>query len=123
MMSAPSSASFTACDRPWPRAAPVTNATFPATRLLTCSSFLVRESSVDGKGGTGDVATLVGDEVENRVADVGDIDEADRHGVLDVRCEFGMRFDEGPHRGSGDHRRFDAGWVHAIDPYRVGGQV
>src|SRR6476659_5932277 len=31
MMSAPSSASRMACSRPWPRAAPVMNATFPAT--------------------------------------------------------------------------------------------
>jgi hypothetical protein len=32
MMSAPSWASRTACDRPWPRAAPLMKATLPATR-------------------------------------------------------------------------------------------
>ena len=32
MMSAPSCASRIACERPWPRAAPVTNATLPSTR-------------------------------------------------------------------------------------------
>jgi hypothetical protein len=61
-----------------------------------CSSFLVGESSVNGQGGTGDVAALVGDEVENRVADVSDIDQADRHGVLDIRSQFGMPSDKGP---------------------------
>src|SRR3978361_1410845 len=40
MMSAPSSASRMACSRPWPRAAPVMNATLPAT-LPTLLSVIV----------------------------------------------------------------------------------
>src|ERR1700738_3660465 len=40
MMSAPSSASRMACSRPWPRAAPVMNATLPAT-LPTLLSVMV----------------------------------------------------------------------------------
>src|ERR1700750_2321243 len=51
MMSAPSSASRTACDRPCPRAAPVMNATLPSS-LDICSpvpSWLTRVE-VDGLG-------------------------------------------------------------------------
>ena len=37
MMSAPADASFTACARPWPRAAPVMNATLPSRVDMTGS--------------------------------------------------------------------------------------
>ena len=40
MMSAPSAASRTACDRPWPRAAPVIKATLPLTRPISTWSSL-----------------------------------------------------------------------------------
>jgi len=40
MMSAPSCANRTACARPWPRAAPVMNATLPSTRPAITNSIL-----------------------------------------------------------------------------------
>src|ERR1700761_6624403 len=47
MMSAPSWASRIAWLRPWPRAAPVMNATLPATRPgMSSASLLVRETGV-----------------------------------------------------------------------------
>src|SRR4051794_22479109 len=74
MMSAPSDARRTACARPWPRAAPVMKATLPSTRpVMVCSllgwvgdcSALVGESAVDRERRTGDVPTVVGDEVKD----------------------------------------------------------
>src|SRR3954470_15873237 len=90
MMSAPSEASRTACARPCSRAAPVMKATLPSTRpVMTCSlvgwvgaaSVLVGEPGVDGEGRPGDVAAVLGDEVEDRVGDVVDRDEPDRQRV------------------------------------------
>ena len=59
MMSAPSSAKRTACDRPWPRAAPVMKATFPSNCVVTLVSLSLvgvgsrllrsRRQSVDAK--------------------------------------------------------------------------
>src|SRR4051812_30533219 len=55
MMSAPSAASRTACDRPCPRAAPVTNATFPSSfpirRLPLCACRIPRGRCRAGDGG------------------------------------------------------------------------
>src|SRR3954468_1863304 len=45
MMSAPSSASRMACSRPWPRAAPVMNATLPATLPIV---FVIVTSGEEG---------------------------------------------------------------------------
>src|SRR5215475_10613060 len=60
MMSAPSSASRTAWLRPWPRAAPVTNATFPCTRPIRRLSFPINylcvSAAVDAQDLSGDVA-------------------------------------------------------------------
>src|SRR5690348_8571553 len=63
MMSAPSWASRIACDRPWPRAAPVMKATLPATRpAMFKPPYLLPDgvACVDGELQAGDVAGLVG---------------------------------------------------------------
>src|SRR5919201_2975938 len=80
MMSAPSSASRIACDRPCPRAAPVMKATLPATRPAIAQPLLllVGESRVDRQGDAGDVAGVVGDQPEDRVGDVRRLDHVDR---------------------------------------------
>src|SRR5215208_913316 len=62
MMSAPSSANRTAWLRPWPRAAPVTNATFPCTRPTCRCPFLCVSAAVDAQNLSGDVAGFFGDQ-------------------------------------------------------------
>src|ERR1700761_5566545 len=47
MTSAPSLAIRTACARPWPRAAPVMNATLPASRPLICAPYRKRHCNAD----------------------------------------------------------------------------
>src|SRR5580700_748863 len=82
MMSAPSWASRTAWLRPWPRAAPVMNATLPATRpAMSAASLLVREAGVDRHRDAGDIAAVVGDQPENGVGDVHRLDHVHRQRV------------------------------------------
>ena len=50
MMSAPSRAIRTACARPWPRAAPVMNATLPVSRPVMCAPY--RKGHCNGTIGT-----------------------------------------------------------------------
>src|SRR6185437_4913537 len=85
MMSAPSWASRTAWLRPWPRAAPVMNATLPATRPVISSprSLLVREAGVDRQHDAGDVAGVVGDQPDDRIRDVDRLHHRDRQRVGD----------------------------------------
>src|SRR5260370_33095823 len=86
-MPAPSSASRMAWLRPWPRSAPVTKATLPATRpamgsLFSLVSGLLDEGAgVDGKRDAGDVPRRVGGEEEHRVADVDGLHPRDRQRV------------------------------------------
>src|ERR1700747_3008060 len=82
MMSAPSWASRTACDRPWPRAAPVMKATLPATRpaMLRITSLLVGEPRVDRQRHAGDVTGVVGHQPQDRVGDVHRLAHVDRKG-------------------------------------------
>src|ERR1700759_4959766 len=47
MMSAPSRAMRTACARPWPRAAPVMNATLPVSRPLMCAPYRKRHCNAN----------------------------------------------------------------------------
>src|ERR1700754_749672 len=54
MMSAPSCASRTACDRPCPRAAPETRATLPCRRPGTAISFWSGLADVDGAPASSD---------------------------------------------------------------------
>src|SRR6201993_5027009 len=49
MMSAPSAAMRTACARPWPRAAPVMNATLPVSRPLMCAPRASRRNFSTGR--------------------------------------------------------------------------
>src|SRR6478736_3340708 len=100
MMSAPSSASRTACARPCPRAAPVMKATLPATRpaMLRTTSLLVGEPRVDRQRYAGDVTGVVGHQPQDRVGDVHRLDHVDRErvGQHDVdRPEFGYAGLEG----------------------------
>src|SRR4051812_45671762 len=85
MMSAPSCAIRTACERPWPRAAPLTSATLPSRRPGICvpPSAGVRGvlTGGDRDGLPGDVASLVGAQERHRVGDVDRLDPRDRDRV------------------------------------------
>src|ERR1700752_3792415 len=105
MMSAPSSASRTAWLRPWPRAAPVTNATFPCTRPIRRSSFridyLCVSAAVDAQDLSGDVAGFLGDQKCARSRDVLGLADAAYGCRLDVLLdeEIAARFRFAQHRG------------------------
>src|SRR6185503_13219193 len=122
MMSAPSSASRIAWLRPWPRAAPVTNATLPSTRPIVSPS-LRREAGVDGQRHPGHVAGLVGDEPEDRVADVDRLDQFDRQQVGHRPGHGRILLQEPLHHLVDHHRGVHAGGVHRVDPDVVLGEV
>src|SRR5690348_166130 len=122
MMSAPSSASRIAWLRPWPRAAPVTNATLPSTRPIASPS-LRREAGVDGQRHPGHVAGLVGDEPEDRVADVDRLDQFDRQQVGHRPGHGRILLQEPLHHLVDHHRGVHAGGVHRVDPDVVLGEV
>src|SRR5215813_2060612 len=118
MMSAPSSASRTAWLRPWPRAAPVTNATFPCTRPIRRLSFRIDylgvSAAVDAQDLSGDVTGFLGDQKRARRRDVLGLADAAYGCRLDVLLDdeiaARLRFAQ--------HRRVDeAGW------YRVDGDA
>src|SRR5215468_8454020 len=100
MMSAPSWASRMACDRPWPRAAPVMKATLPATRpamltsLLACPCLPGRVAGVDGELQAGHVPGLVRGQEEHRVADVARVHDLHRQRVHEDRAQVGVAPDQ-----------------------------
>src|SRR5690348_12651769 len=98
MMSAPSCASRTACDRPWPRAAPVMKATLPATRPAMLGKPPLplpdRVARVDGELQAGDVAGLVRGQEQDRVADVARVHGLHRQRVHVDRAEVGVAVDQ-----------------------------
>src|SRR5712691_651450 len=128
MMSAPSVASRIACDRPWPRAAPVMKATLPATRPVI---FLPPRwglpdcvARVDGELQAGDVARLVGGQEQHRVADVARVHGLDRQRVHVDRAEVGIAVDQRLKPAEAvAHRRVHPGRVHGVDPDLVAGQL
>src|ERR1700722_8437205 len=70
MMSAPSCASRIACERPCPRAAPVTKATLPSSWPMALSCWLeVRERDVAGDGVEADLDRHPGPDVLRVAAD------------------------------------------------------
>src|SRR4051812_20556101 len=96
--SAPSRAEVRACARPCPRAPPVISATLPSSSPMTFSSAVVwtngseLTAGVDDVRRAGDVAALVGHEVEHGVGDVDRLDRGHRQlvqragGLLEVRA-------------------------------------
>src|SRR5689334_8069107 len=114
MMSAPSSASRTAWLRPWPRAAPVTNATLPCTRpmkgfLSLCP--LCVSAAVDAQDLSGDVAGFFRDQECARRGDV--LGPADApHG-----CRFDVLLDDevAARLGLAQHRGVDEARRHGVD--------
>src|ERR1700730_5871412 len=95
MMSAPSWASRIACERPWPRAAPVMKATLPATcPSLSRVVLSDRVACVDGDLQAGDVPGLVGGQEQDRVTDVPRVDRFDGEGVQVDRAQVRVRLDE-----------------------------
>src|SRR5271154_3101394 len=122
MMSAPSSASRMAWLRPWPRPAPVMNATLPSTRPMK-TSLLVREAGVDGKRDAGDVPGLVGDQPEDRVGDVYRLDHAHRQRVRHRLAEARVLLQELLHDVVDNHRGVHPGGMHAVHPDAVRRQV
>src|SRR5258705_1666029 len=118
MTSAPSWASRTACDRPWPRAAPVMKATLPATRpaMLRTTSLLVGEPRVDRQRHAGDVAGVVGYQPQDRVGDVHWLDHVDRERVGHRLGQAGGACQERLHDVVYHHGRADPGRVHRAQP-------
>src|ERR1019366_4297038 len=86
MMSTPRSASASACDRPWPRPAPVMKATWPSRELTRVLPLCERRSrgfpppetarwadgraGVDDERGAGDIASGVAHQIEDRFGHV-----------------------------------------------------
>src|SRR5215475_12017046 len=115
MMSAPSSASRTAWLRPWPRAAPVTNATFPCTRPIRRLSFPINylcvSAAVDAQDLSGDVAGFFGDQECACCGDVLGLADAAHRCRLDVLVDYEVA----ALCGLAQHRGVDEAGRHRVD--------
>src|ERR1700679_1987552 len=117
MMSAPSCASLIAWERPWLRAAPVMNATLPATRPAMTDSLPDRVAGVDGELEPGHVTGFVGGQEQHGVADVARLVHLDGQAVHEERAQVRALVDRrGEPAEAGHHRGVHAGRVDGVDP-------